>query len=179
MPISCLKSSKFAKHEKRVLKNHGKIPGATENTRMKISQGCEERFGKKTQNFKWTIIVGYMSQHPPMGGVKTLRGCLMAPLPIHLAPLGGSRRVDPHPANLLGKDMVVLLFRKYPWDCSLEWAQSHTRCISTTYYYIFTTSAGNYYFHFRWLFGHPAWNWILSLFLKVRSSDIWSKQSFQ
>ena len=34
-----------------------------------------------------------MFQHPPRGGVGTLRGCLMAPFTIHLAPLGGSRFV--------------------------------------------------------------------------------------
>ena len=32
-------------------------------------------------------------QHPPRGGVWTLRGCLMAPFTIHLAPLGGPRYI--------------------------------------------------------------------------------------
>ena len=30
-------------------------------------------------------------QHPPRGGVWTLRGCLVAPFTIHLAPLGVSK----------------------------------------------------------------------------------------
>ena len=33
----------------------------------------------------------FFYQHPPRGGVWTLRGCLVAPFTIHLAPLGGSR----------------------------------------------------------------------------------------
>ena len=33
----------------------------------------------------------YKYQHPPRGGVWTLRSCLVAPLTIHLAPLAGSR----------------------------------------------------------------------------------------
>ncbi len=35
------------------------------------------------------LLLAY--QHPPRGGVWTLRDCLVAPLTIHLAPLGGSR----------------------------------------------------------------------------------------
>ena len=37
--------------------------------------------------FIYIYIYAYLD--PPMGGVKPLRGCLMAPFPIHLAPLGG------------------------------------------------------------------------------------------
>ena len=60
---------------------------------------------------EWTIYLYecriYVQQHPPMGGVFTLRGCLMAPFPIHLAPLGGSRYIYiytvyiPHTLGLL------------------------------------------------------------------------------
>ena len=54
MPISYLKSSKFAKHEQRVqIMDNSRGYSFTKN---KKSQGCEERFGKKN-TFKWTKIV--------------------------------------------------------------------------------------------------------------------------
>ncbi len=49
--------------------------------------GC--LFAQPTKIFKKT---NYLD--PPRGGVWTLRGCLVAPLTIHLAPLGGSRYIS-------------------------------------------------------------------------------------
>ena len=59
-----------------------------------------------------------------MGGVETLRGCLMAPFPIHLAPLRGSRLYIVH-ENLFTIYVPAVLFKyctaanvgRYPRPC--------------------------------------------------------------
>ena len=41
-------------------------------------------------------LIWKLYQHPPRGGVRTLRSCSMTPFTIHLAPLGGSRYKYPN-----------------------------------------------------------------------------------
>ena len=93
------------------------------NSQRSFHVGVSPGHKKGTPRFHKFPYWNSIFQHPPRGGVWTLRSCLVAPLTIHLAPLGGSSFVS-----------WVSKFQKHPygpydprigrlniWDCTIDW----------------------------------------------------------
>ncbi len=68
-------------------------------------------------------------QRPPRGGVWTLRGWLVAPLTIHLAPLGGSRYHDVFRWHAGIRHTVLLCVQVDTWCCA-SWCYVDKECPS-------------------------------------------------